>query len=147
MCFIYLYIYIYTYIYYILDTYIYINIHIYIYIYLYILYTCIAYIYLYIRILYKNTTIYIYINAFVNLALKQNIFLEKCSQIKECLFSKEQNIQSRNRKFILLIIKSSGKELPEITKEYENGSKVKFQTFWRTGKSACLNNSESTVVA
>ena len=40
----------------------------------------------------KCITIYIYINAFVNLVLKQNIFIKKCSQIDEWLFSKEQNI-------------------------------------------------------
>ena len=113
------------------------------YIYIYI---CITYIYLFMLIR-KYTTIYICINAFVNLVLKENIFMKKCSQIKEYLFSEEQNIQSRYRKFILLIIKISGKELRDVTKEYEKGSKVKFQTFWGTGKSACLNNSESTVVA
>ena len=39
--------------------------------------------------------------------------------MKECLFPKEQNIQSRKRKLVLLIIKISGKELREVTKEYE----------------------------
>ena len=107
--------------------------YIYVHIYIYILYMCITYIYWYILTC-KYTTIYIYINAFVNLALKENIVRKKCSQIKECLFSEEQNIQSRNRKFILLIIKISGKELREVTKEYEKGSKVKFQIFWGTGK-------------
>ena len=65
----------------------------------------------------KYITIYIYKNAFVNLVLKQNLFMKKCSQIEECLFSKEQNILSSNRKLILLIIKTNGKELREVTKE------------------------------
>ena len=55
--------------------------------------------------------------------------MKNYAQIKKCLFSKEQNIQLRNRKFILLIIKITKKELREVTKEHGEGSKVKFQTF------------------
>ena len=65
------------------------------------------------------------------LLIWQNIFMQKCSQIKECLvISKEENILSRTRKVTLLIIKIRGKEQREITKEYEKGYKVKFQTLW-----------------
>ena len=77
----------------------------------------------------KYITIYIYINVFVNFVLKQNIFMKKCSQIEECLFSKEQKIYLGNRNFFLLIIKRSGKKLREGSKEYKKESKVKFQTF------------------
>ena len=48
--------------------------------------------------------------------------------MKECLFPKEQNIQSRKRKLVLLIIKISGKELREVTKEYEKKNlKLRFR--------------------
>ena len=52
------------------------------------------------------------------------MFIQKCSQV-----SKEQNIQLSDRKFILLVIKISSKEIWEVTKEYENGSKIQFQAF------------------
>ena len=57
------------------------------------------------------------------------MFIQKCSQVEKCLFSKEQNIQLSDRKFILLVIKISAKEIWEVTKEYENGSKIQFQAF------------------
>ena len=57
------------------------------------------------------------------------MFIQKCSQVEKFLFSKEQNIQLSDRKFILLVIKISAKEIWEVTKEYENGSKIQFQAF------------------
>ena len=44
-------------------------------------YIYLIYIYIYIYNIYIYISIYKCINAFVNLALKQNIFMEKCSQI------------------------------------------------------------------
>lgn len=38
-------------------------------------------------------------------------------------------IELSDRKFILLVIKISSKEIWEVTKEYENGSKIQFQAF------------------
>ena len=55
--------------------------------------------------IYIYNHVYLYINAFAILASQNNILIRKCSQMEKCLFPKDQNIQSHNRKFISVIIK------------------------------------------